>query len=550
MLNSVETISLDLLVILAVGFVAGAICRRLGVSLLVGYLIAGALIGAGGLGLVPEGHHEVEYLAEIGVLLLLFSIGLEFSLEELARLSRFIFIGGSIQLFLTALPVIGILIFFKGLPWNASLLLGFAVAMSSTVLVFKVLSEYGLTGTRGGRRAISVLLFQDVAVVPLLLMIPILTGNGQAGVLVWLLLAVKTAAVILGVLLLRYTMRRWIVPLFVKLRSAEVIVLFAMAVLVGLTYVMYQLGLPAPMGAFFAGLAMSGNRISVQVDALILPFREIFSAIFFVSLGLLFDPGILRSEPLLVLVGLVVVIGLKWLAASVAVRLTRLPWRSAFGVGLGLAHIGEFAFVLGFAALRADLIEQVDYQRLLIFALGSLLITPQMIRIGMRWGEPAKWPELPPDEHPSLAGHGGRSAIVVGIGPVGRQVMNRLEQRGIHTCAIDLSPVNLHALAMQGLHTVAGDARDPQVLKTAGADSIELAVICVPNDDAAVQVVGALRSVNKNCMILVRCRYLANTSVLEKAGANQVISEEAQASSALLAILGTEPGGPQDIVPG
>jgi CPA2 family monovalent cation:H+ antiporter-2 len=323
-----------------------------------------------------------------------------------------------------------------------------------------------------------------------------------------------------------------------------------MAVLVMLTYGMYQMGLPAPMGAFFAGLAMSGNRISVQVDALILPFREIFAAIFFVSLGLLFDPMLIRNEPVLIVAGLIGVIGLKWLAAAVAVRLTRLSWRSSFGVGMGLAHIGEFAFVLGFAALQAGLIERVDYQRLLIFALGSLLITPQMIRIGMRWGEPSKWPELPPDEHFALAGRGSRSAIVVGIGPVGQQVMNRLEERGIHTCAIDLSPVNLHALAMQGLRTVAGDARAPHVLKNAGAEAIDLAVICVPDDDAAVGVVSALRTLNKNCMILVRCRYLANTSVLEKAGANQVISEEAQASSALLAALGHEPGGPQDIVPG
>jgi monovalent cation:H+ antiporter-2, CPA2 family len=254
-------------------------------------------------------------------------------------------------------------------------------------------------------------------------------------------------------------------------------------------------------------------------------------------LGLLFDPQILRNDPFLMLGAFVGLVLLKWTAGTIAVRFTRMRWRSAAGVGLGLAHVGEFAFVLAFTAMEAGLIERDDYQRLLILALGSLLFTPWMIKKGMHWSEPVSWPEHPPEVSGPALPAGIRAAVVIGIGPVGNKIISHLHDQGIQTCAVDLSPVNLHSLAQKGFYTVAGDARDVSVLRSAKAHNTPLILVSVPSDDVAEQIITSARLLNQQCKILVRCRYLANTNKMVKAGADFVISEEDEASTAFLKVL-------------
>jgi len=534
----------DLLIILAAGLAAGMICKRLGISMLIGFLLAGAAIGHGGLGLVAEDGQEIEYLARVGALLLLFAIGIEFSLEELVRLSRPFFVGGSVQMLLIAAPVAAACLCL-GVSWRTALLIASATALSSTVLVFRALTEWGETASPAGRRAIAILLFQDIALVPLMLLVPLLTEVGQAPqAWKYVLLAINSTLFVAAVVVLRKVFARWVVPMVGDMRSVELVILFALTVLMGFCVGAAAIGLPPALGAFAAGLALNGNRLTGQIDALILPYRESFGAVFFVSLGTLLSPSVLWEAPGLLILALAVVLAIKAGAAAVALRATGLPWRPAAGMGLGLAQLGEFSFVLLSEGMRANLITATAYSRMLFLAIGTLIFTPPLLKLGLRW---TRQPFLPEEELPTRPGRPApvpvpKEAVVVGLGPIGRQAASQLEILGADVCLIDLSPVNLYDYAQQGFRTVSGDARESDVLDRADAAHCRLAVIAVPDDKVAGQIVKAFRDINDESTIVVRCRYRLNVSMLEKAGASSVVSEEAEASVALLRLLGNKFG--------
>ena len=526
----------DLLIILSAGLLAGLVCRWLRVSVLIGYLVVGAIVGKGALGWISDGHHEIEYIAEAGVFLLLFSIGLEFSLDELGRLGRNLVIGGSVQMLLVALPVAAILLGTR-MPWQSAILIAGAVSFSSTVLVFKALAEWGHSSLPHGRRAIGILLFQDAALIPLLLLVPLLTdSDAAAGPLQYAVLAVTSVMFVVVIVVLRQLLANWIVPTFAKYRSPDLVILFALVLLGGITLAAYTVGLPPAIGAFAAGLALSGNRWTKQIDALILPFRETFAAVFFVSLGLLFDVRALVAEPLFTLACFASLLAIKATAATIALRLTGLRWRAAAGMGIGLAHVGEFAFVLVLLGWEAGVIAESDYQRIIALAIGSLILTPLFLKTGLRWTQLSHDPSSELSPNLRLISTGNK-AVVVGAGPIGRQAATWLSTAGQDVCLVDLSPVNLHAFAQDGIRTVAGDAMKREVLDRAYIDEASVVVVCIPDDETAVQVVRELRTTNSTSFVLVRCRYRANIGMLSKAGANQIVSEEAEAGDAIVRIL-------------
>jgi CPA2 family monovalent cation:H+ antiporter-2 len=224
---------------------------------------------------------------------------------------------------------------------------------------------------------------------------------------------------------------------------------------------------------------------------------------------------------------------LKTAAAAVALKLVGLRWFAAIGMGLGLAQLGEFSFLVIAEGLDQGVISGVDYNRMLFVALGTLILTPQLLKFGLRWTGP---PANEPDEI-ERTGQGDspvRHALVIGVGPIGRQIASRLEIMGVYVCLVDLSPINLHPFSQQGFHTIAGDARNPAVLRNARADRCRLAVVSVPDDATANQIVRALRELNQTAAIVVRCRYQSNINRAKKAGATIVVSEEAEASGVLL----------------
>lgn len=523
-----ERFVVDLLLILTAGLFANLVCRRLGVSSIVGYLVIGAVLGDGAMSLIGPSRHEIEMLAEAGVFLLLFTVGIEFSLEELKKLTWRLPLGGALQMLLVAVPAaFGFRLL--GIGWTGAALLAAAAAFSSTVLVFKALAELGQVSTPHGGRAIGVLLFQDIALVPLLLIIPLLTGETPPTASELGRLVLTTTLFIVAVVVARRLVGRWVIPHLTSHRSPDLIVLMTVVVLGAATLAAYAAGLPPAIGAFSAGLLCGGNRWSPQVDALVLPFRETFAAVFFVSLGLLLDVGQAMQWPVLIVVSTVGLVGLKALAAAVALRLTGLGWRSSLGMGLGLSQIGEFAFLLARTARESGLIQDSDYQRLASVALLSLIATPLLLRLGLRWVDAAEEPESD-----GLSQEPTDTAVIIGAGPVGKQVASYLETQGVEVAIIDRSPVNLYPFSQMGIHTVAGDATDVAVLRSARLPDAALVVVCVSADEAARAIVQKARRLHPSARVLVRCRFQSSVAGLKKLGAELVVSEEQQAYAKLI----------------
>jgi CPA2 family monovalent cation:H+ antiporter-2 len=522
----------DLLIILAAGLTAGVVCKRIGVSLMVGYMLAGTLIGGGGIGIVGHGSNALEGVATVGALLLLFSIGIEFSLEELMTLGRKFFVSGGVQMALSAAPVMAVAILF-GMEWRAALLVGCAAALSSTVLVFRGLTELGQLEAPAGRFAVSILLFQDIALVPMILFAPLLSGQGEAPTAGEIgALAAKSAIFVASFVVMKWLLRRWAIQLIAELRSTELVCLFAVVLLSGACLTAAQLGLPPAIGALAAGVAFSGTRLSLQIDSILLPFRETIAAVFFVTLGALLHPGVFLDETARINHGRIGMMVVKGAAAAVALRLAGLTWQSAAGMGAGLAQLGEFSFLLLLEGSRGGVITEQDYNRTLFIALGTLVVTPVLLRYGTRFVRSDEQ-RRPPVELVSSDGEGDR-VLIVGAGPIGRDVAAFLETSGWRVAMIDLSPVNLHPFAQQGFETVVGDARESETLMRAGVDRMRLAIVCLPNDEITTQVTTAIREAQANCPVIARIRYLLNIAAARRAGAAQVICEEAEAARAIL----------------
>lgn len=534
MLGMMEFID-DLLIILTTGLCAGILCRRGNITPLMGYLAVGVLIGPTVLGWVKSEQEEIEHLAELGVFFLLFSIGLELSLDELKRMGRFLATGGPLQLLLTAGPVAGLLIW-AGWSIPAAILIASALGFSSTVLVFKALGEMGQTNTELGRRAIAILLFQDAALVPLLLCVPLLAGTGDtAGVGQWLRLGLSSVLFLGATFGLRLLLTRTIIPRITRHRSPDLVVLLTLTILGAVTLAAHRMGLPPAIGAFAAGLAFGGNRWSEQIDSLILPFREAFSAVFFVSLGLLVNLVDIIREPVIAVSGIVILMAIKWLAATIAYRATGISWRKSIAPSLGLAHVGEFAFVLILLAASSGVITGDQRQQVLAIAGGTLLLSPVLIRFG--FGRTDNSTPASDDSHTKIRisdFDDRRLAIVIGMGPVGRAVVSRMETLGHEICAIDINPLNLQAFNQFGIPTVTGDAETPEVLMSAGVERAQIAIVCVPVDEVAERTARAIRKMNRSIRIVVRCRYARNADEMRKAGADFVFSEEAYAAIELV----------------
>lgn len=528
-----ESLIQDLLLILSSGLIAALFCRRIGASVLIGYLIVGALLGRGVLGWIQDDSHELEHFAEAGVFLLLFSIGLEFSLDDLKRLGRGLVVGGGAQMGLVALPV-GLILVGLGLDWRPACLIAAAVSFSSTVLVFKSLSEWGHSSSPAGRRAIGILLFQDAALVPLLLLVPLLTGSDQTpGPWQYARLLVVSVLFVAAVITLRYGLGRWGIPAMARYRSPELITLFTIVSLGTTTLIAHSVGLPPAVGAFAAGLIFNGNRWTAQIDALVLPFRETFAAVFFVGLGLIFDPTLYWTQPGVVITGLVVVIGLKTLAAAAALMLTGMARRESFAMAIGLAHVGEFAFVLVLLGVESNVIGESNYQSVVAIAVGSLILTPPLMKFGLRRiagdaGSVSDATEL------ATGTADPRRAAIIGAGPIGMRLASHLETTGLDVCLFDLSPINLHPFAQAGFRTIAGNATEIPILHHGGVQDCGLVVICVADDATAKFITRSVRQINSECHLIVRCRYQSNADRLRALGGDVVITEETEAAVALV----------------
>jgi CPA2 family monovalent cation:H+ antiporter-2 len=512
----------ELVLVMAAAVAAAALLRRINVPPVVGFILAGILIGPGGLGLIRD-RHQIELVAEVGVILLLFTVGIKLRIGDLWKLRSSVFGGGSMQVLLTggitfAVAVAG------GRPVAEAAVWGGMVALSSTVLVLWSLERSGDIGTGPGRTMVSVLLFQDLAVVPVMLALPLLAGHAATvGEVAWLL-GRSVAVILMTVMGARFAFP-WITARIVASGSRELFTLTTFLVAVGTALVFGHFGLSMALGAFLAGMVVSESEYVGRMLDDITPLRDVFNSLFFVSMGMLVEPRLWVERPLLT-IGLVVgVMALKAVvAAGVAWPLLRNP-AAAAAVGLGLAQIGEFSIVVGVEAGRLGLLPAGQRQLFLAIAVPTMVLTPFMIGAGRRIARQRAAlygaPPLPRfDDH----------VIIVGYGINGRNVARALSLLEVPHVVVDLNPYTVAELQAAGGHALEGDARQVEVLEAVGMGRARGLVAAIADAASTRAVVEAARSLNPDAQIIARTRYLREVEPLAALGADQVIPEEFETS--------------------
>jgi CPA2 family monovalent cation:H+ antiporter-2 len=524
----------DLLIVFALGGLVVYAVRKIKLPAIAGLLITGAVIGPHGLSLVEDAG-RVELLAEIGVVLLLFTIGLESSLTRLLEMWRTLLFGGGGQILL-CISLVALCSWRPGHGLGQPLFFGFIAALSSTASVLRLLGEQAQLGTPMGRIVLGVLLFQDLCIVPLMLLTPILAGQGSgASSVLWTLLRslVLVVAVVVGA-------RRVLPPLLagvVRTRSRELFLTFLLVLCLGTAYLTSLAGLSLALGAFLAGLAVSESEYSHQALAEAIPFRDAFGSLFFVSIGMLVDVGFLVQHPLWVLGVLLALWLIKTLSALVPVLLLGYPLPLALQVGLALAQIGEFAFVLSRSGLHLGLIDAEQNQVFLAVSVASMLTTPLLLELGSRLRARVPDERLARsaagvgDVPEELRGH----VVIAGYGVNGQNLAKALGSAAIPYAILEMNPETVRAARGRGEPIYYGDCTRAAVLESMGIAHARMFVIAISDAASTRQSTSLARSMSEQVDILVRTRFVAEVEELRRLGANEVIPEEFETSIEIFA---------------
>lgn len=492
-------------------------------------MLTGILIGPSALGLIDDAH-AIEFLAEIGVALLLFTIGLEFSLKSLMEMKRLVLGAGGGQVVITTLLVLG-LMKLTGRPTGQDLFYGFLLALSSTAIVLKSYADRLEIDTVHGRAGIGILLFQDLCIVPMMLLIPILSGQQGATPASIALTLGKAAAVIVGIIFSARMMVPFLLYRVVQLRSSEVFIIFVVLVSLGTAWLTSHFGLSMALGAFLAGLVLSESEYSHQIVSDILPFRDVFNSIFFISIGMLLSLSVLTHNLATVLAWLVGIIIIKMLIVAIVIRLLGYSMRVAITVGIGLAQVGEFSFILAKLGNDQGLIDKTDYQIFLAASILSMIATPFLIKaapaIG-QWVQARFDPERGFKEDQSAAPPAKLSnhVIVVGYGMNGRNLSKVLHRVGITYIVLELNPETVRRYRAEGVPIHFGDAGRQQVLQHFDVSRAAIMVLAISDPLTTRRAVALARELNPDLHIIVRTRYMSEVPGLFDLGASEVIPEE------------------------
>lgn len=534
----------DIVILFALGMAVVYLCQRLKVPTIVGFLLTGVLAGPHGLAIIAHAH-DVELLAEVGVVLLLFTIGLEFSFGELLRIKRPMFLGGALQVFLSLGAVAGVALVL-GRSWQSSVFLGCVLSLSSTAIVLKLLQERAAMDSPQGRTSLAILIFQDLIVVAMLLATPLLGGavGGEGGMSAsggWQALA-KGGAVLLALALAARWGAPWLLRQVADTRSRELFIVTIVVLCMAVAWLTGWAGLSLALGAFLAGLIISDSPYSHQAIGHILPLRDLFTSLFFVSIGMLLDLRFLAANPLAVALGLVGVLALKSLAAGLAALALRLPARVAVPTGLSLAQVGEFSFILAQAGAPLGLLDPWTHQLVLVVSVLTMGLTPPLMALGARLSarlSPAASPagEAGPASEPAaghaLSGH----LLVVGYGLGGRNVARAARLTGLDHLVLEMNPLTVRDEQAKGAPIVFGDAVNPAVLEHAGAPRARALVVTIPDPVATRRIVANAKAVNPGLVVIARTRFQAELPALKALGADEVVSEEFESAVAIFARL-------------
>lgn len=540
----------ELLIVLTATIAIVFAFHKLRMPAIVGFLLAGMVIGPGTLGLVTD-IRQVEVLAEIGVALLLFIIGIEFSLKTIFSMQRRILWAGFLQVGGTILVTFLIARAFA-IPPNVGLFYGFLVALSSTAIVLRIYNERGEINAIQGRLASGILLLQDLCIVPLMLLVPVLGDAGQASLLEILWAVGKS---IVALFLIVWTARKllpWLLHQVALLRNREVFILFVVLICLGTAWLASVAGLSLALGALIAGLVISESELSHEVVAEVLPLRDCFSGVFFISIGMLLDPMVFQRDFVTPVLELLLMVGTKTLIVLAIFWWLYRSLRLGILLGLSLAQIGEFSFILAKAGIGYQLLSAAEEQSFLAASILSMMATPFMIQAGPAIAHRLagrRLRERSGEAHaearsPGVAGH----VIIVGYGLNGQNLARVLRESGIPFRVLELSPDLVRAGRTAGVPIEFGDGTRPDILRQAGIERARVVVVAISDPTATAHIVYQARRLRGDLKIIVRTRYVAEIERLYGLGADEVIPEEFETSVEIFARVLHEYHVPRNVI--
>jgi monovalent cation:H+ antiporter-2, CPA2 family len=521
----------DVVIIFALATLVNLLFTKIKVPTIIGYMLTGIIAGPHLLALIhmPK---DIEIMAELGVILLMFTIGLEFSLNHLFKIRRVVFIGGLIQLILTAGTTM-VLGRFYGLPWNGAIFIGFITALSSTAIVLKLLQERSELSSNYGRTVLGILIFQDLIAVPMLLFTPFLAGEHADLGPQMTLLAIKTI-IIIGVV---YVGNRWIMPKFLYrialTKNPELFLMCILLICLAFALFTYQMGMSLAIGAFLAGLMISETEYSHNAFGHIIPFKDTFTSFFFVSIGMMLDLHFIADNFGLVLITVFLVISLKIFIAGSTGFILGHTLRGVILVGIALGQVGEFSFIVAKVGLDYKVITPYFYQLFLATAIITMSLSPFMFKVAKPLAERIlKLPipkfikeglfPLPQPELPDLKNH----IVIIGKDSRSQNIAIMAKHNKIPYISVIFDPSIVQERLKKGEPALYGDAVNEPILLKAHIDTAEIAVISVGDLITSMAITQKIRNISKYIFIIVRTKHVTDIENLYKLGANMVIPEE------------------------
>ncbi len=539
--------------VLSIATAVALLFGKLRLSVVPAFLVAGAIMGPTGAGLVAE-KGMVEALAEIGVALFLFTIGLEVSVSSLGKMQRRVLWAGGAQVAVTVLLALLVLVF-SGLPAPEAIFIGFILSLSSTAIVLKVYADRMESDTPQGRVSFGILLFQDLAAIPMMLLIPLLHEWDSASAPGVILTLAKAGIGVAALLLLA----RFLIPRLLKevirINSREVLAMTILLVCLGTAYLAYRFGLSLGMGAFLAGMVISDSDYVHEIAAQILPFRDVFNGVSYISVGMLLNlPFLFSNLPMvLVMVGAVALI--KAISSGWTVRALGYPWKVAVITGVGLVQIGEFSFLLLSQGHRENLVNTIQYQFLLAITVLTMTATPFLMgaapwfaRKWDRWVVHGKeFPET--GEEVAIRKTGMENHVIIaGYGMNGKNLARVLKSTRLPYIVVDLNDVQVREGRAAGEPMFYGDVHRPEILGRLGVARARILVLAISDPMATRRAVAIARRSNPDLFILVRTRLVADVDDLIALGANAVIPEEFETSVEIFARVLSEYHVPDHVI--
>ncbi|BDX39244.1 sodium/hydrogen exchanger [Tenuifilaceae bacterium CYCD] len=521
----------DIVIIFALSTLVNLIFTRIKVPTVVGYLMTGIIAGPHLLGLVHS-EHQIELLAEIGVILLLFTIGMEFSLKHLLKIRRIVFFGGLLQVIITA-GTFYLISSFYNLNWQSGLFIGFLVALSSSALVLKILQERSELTSNYGRTTLGILIFQDLMLVPLLLFTNLL-GNNEVDIVNEIAILTLKAIIIIGMV---YAGNRWLLPKLLHsialTKNQELFMMSILLICLAVALLTSQMGMSLAFGAFLAGLMISDSQYSHNAFSNLIPFKDTFTSFFFVSIGMLLDLNFAVNNYAIVIFTVFLVATVKAIIAGGTGFILGHTFRGTVMIGIALSQVGEFSFILAKIGLSNSIITNYFYQLFLAVAVITMALAPFLMKASLPFANSLLKLPLPKFmvdglfplkevEIPDLKNH----LVIIGKDTSALKLSKMAKINSIKHVSIVFDPLTVKDKIQNGDAVVYGDAVNEPILRKAHVDTADVVVVSVGSIIPSMAIIEKVRNLNKNAYIIARAKYLANVEQLYKIGADQVLPEK------------------------